>query len=815
MNFSCAFEIISRGIRLNQVVFYCTLAWLLSGCLGARYLKDDEKLLYKQKFKGAKHFTQDELDQLVIQEPNKRFVRLPFAPYVWLYESGERRFDPSKYERKKQKIESRFQARIDKRPDKINRNNRLTRKMRKKMGKMDVAIRDGNLLMRWGEPLSVHDPNVAQQTADKIRLYLLSKGYFNATTSVSPIPKGKKRIIEYYKIRERDPYVIDSIIFQSTDTAAVSIALSLPEEPALAKGNTYDQQELATYRDQITEHLKNSGYFGFSKQFITYEIDTTLGDHRVAVRVRLNTPQGKERHRVYRHDSVTFTTDADITGIGTDRKRRDFREITYRYYSRNYSEKVLNQRILLRPDSLYSRQKTLRTQRLLANLDVFKFINVNYDTTGGHFITNIFTSPLDRYQISNEVGFDITQGRIPGPFVSSSLKIRNLFKGLEIVQINGSFGLEGIGSANRESGEDVGFSDIYNLELNANLGIQFPRFIFPGVQSLKSKPGLYNQKTEFSAGYSNIIRQEYNRQNINFTGIYRWFNQGNNQFSFSPLDISLIETTRKDTAFFNLIEDLSTNLINSFNTSIVSSMYFTGLFNTDEYGANTGSSSYIRAFLESGGTYLNFFGSNTVENSRFETYKFLKFEIDYRRLIHLNSKNNLAFRTNVGLAYPYSSNETLPYEKFFFIGGSNSLRAWRPRRLGPGGYTPPRDENGQFDYSLEQPGEIMMLYNLELRKKLIGFMEGAIFLDAGNIWTFRDDPREDASFRFSRFYKEIALGTGLGFRFNFSYLILRFDLGIKVHDPAEDPGNRFVLDDISFFGNRSTTSFNLGVGYPF
>ncbi|HSJ68078.1 MAG TPA: BamA/TamA family outer membrane protein, partial [Anditalea sp.] len=201
-------------------------------------------------------------------------------------------------------------------------------------------------------------------------------------------------------------------------------------------------------------------------------------------------------------------------------------------------------------------------------------------------------------------------------------------------------------------------------------------------------------------------------------------------------------------------------------------------------------------------------------------FQFLKFQADWRRYIPIDNVSTFAYRTNLGLAKPYGiGGGVLPYEKYFFAGGSTSNRAWLPRRLGPGSFQPEPREDGTFDYRFEQPGEIVFEAMFEYRRKLFSYFDGAVFIDAGNIWTFKDDrTRDGAQFRFDSFYKEIAVGTGMGLRMDFDFLVLRLDMGVKAYDPAQDEGDRFVLDKLSFrrpLGERGQAVFNIGIGYPF
>jgi outer membrane protein assembly factor BamA len=208
-----------------------------------------------------------------------------------------------------------------------------------------------------------------------------------------------------------------------------------------------------------------------------------------------------------------------------------------------------------------------------------------------------------------------------------------------------------------------------------------------------------------------------------------------------------------------------------------------------------------------------------VDNRSLAYFQFLKFQADFRRYMPLTPRQTFAYRLNLGLAKPYGvSNGVLPYEKYFFAGGSTSIRAWQPRRLGPGSYAPNRNEDGSFDYRFEQPGEILLEGMFELRSKIYGYFDGVFFVDLGNSWTFSPDPtRPGANFQFDKFYKDLAVGTGKGLRMDFGFLILRLDMGVKAVDPARASGERFILGNFfsRFLGEKGQTVFNVGIGYPF
>jgi outer membrane protein assembly factor BamA len=261
-------------------------------------------------------------------------------------------------------------------------------------------------------------------------------------------------------------------------------------------------------------------------------------------------------------------------------------------------------------------------------------------------------------------------------------------------------------------------------------------------------------------------------------------------------------------------------------------MIFSMIWNHNNYGSPDKSSAFIRWSVESGGTLQNLVDYTFIETRGLQSFKYLRASVDLRRINILNKNTTLAYRFNGGVAYSYDSRGVLPYEKYFFIGGSNSIRAWRPRRLGQGSFKPlisdDISQNGYFDYKFEKPGDMILEASIVLRKKLFGVVEGAVFLDAGNVWTFNSLKKEtggvivengNSKFEAKEFYKEIGVGTGFGFRFNFSFLILRFDVGMKVYDPARDEGSRFVLDNAKPFRpfgvEKEPMIYNIGIGYPF
>ncbi len=823
----------------KYILLFLWLGSALSGCLGTKHLKENEKLLYRQSIDVSKNINEEDLRNLYTQRSNRKFLGLPISPLVSIYYFGARRYDQEKYIRRRDAYEKKYDQKIADETSQKKINKYLFKKQ-KKLDKINSFIENGNLWMQWGEPLSIFDTSQVTLTEERFRNYLFSKGYFKSSVT-STISAATKLVRVNYKLKPGKPYFIDSIFYDVSDTAIFRIINDNIGESFIRKETRYDQDNFTKERERIDLLLKDYGYYDFSRQYIDYEIDTTFrkGERKIALIISIKDPARRGYHKQFKIDTITFTTDVGTSIPGVERQEKSYRDIQYKYFHDNYKLKILSQRVFIRPDDRYSRSKTINTQRQLGNVDAFKFVNINYDTSGGKFIANIFASPLSRYEWTNEAGVNVTQG-FPGPFYIISFKKRNIFRGMETFDLTGRFGFEGVASATDRQ-------NVYkSTEAGINASLTFPQFIWFFKERRRIKFAEYNPKTKFTAGYTYTDRPEYRRSVISVNGTYTWQNNKKTTYSLTPVNLGIIDTANLSTSFKNLLnrqDSLGNNsLINSFRPSFVNSIIFGITWNLNNYGNTERSSGFIRAQIESGGTIWNFIDPKFITDLELEYFKYIRLSLDLRRVDPIDKNTVLAYRFNSGFAYSYSDNKSLPYEKFFFAGGSNSLRAWRPRRLGPGSAKPaistePRVD-GLFDYSIEKPSEILLEASIELRQKLFGFVNGAIFLDAGNVWNFRAQNVEgedgtiikDNSSQFSidRFYKEFGVGTGFGLRFDFNFLILRFDVGMKVYDPARDKGDRFVLDKVRFWkpyaidqGNSTYTNYkepviyNVGIGFPF
>ena len=407
------------------------------------------------------------------------------------------------------------------------------------------------------------------------------------------------------------------------------------------------------------------------------------------------------------------------------------------------------------------------------------------------------------------------------------LKTRNPFGGAEVLEVGIRAGIEG--QLNRVSDATGDRDRQYTTQLGATAALVLPQFLMP----FRTNHFLtrYNPKTRFSLSETFVDRREYTRSNFEFAFDYIWQRSAFHQYVFSPVVITLVNTLRSTDDFKANLETLrvrdGSSLYRSFSKQIEPSFSFTSLYNSNDFN-ETRDARYLRLFVELGGLTRELYRQPLKDKTDLDVYDFARFSADFRRYHHLTPETFFVWRLNGGIVHALTRTDgqyIVPYDKSFFAGGSTSLRAWQPRKLGPGSYTSYRID-GSRDYITEQPGELLLEGSVEYRFPIYSFIKGAFFTDFGNVWglqerrdTVRTSPRfgaylrEGAQFQLNQFYKQIAVGSGIGIRFDFTFLILRLDLATKVYDPTAPKGQQWALRN--FDSSANPISFNLGIGYPF
>tara|TARA_R110001599_G_scaffold299673_3_gene504708 strand:- start:6677 stop:9139 length:2463 start_codon:yes stop_codon:yes gene_type:complete len=820
---------VKSGNLIFLILFFTIL---ISGCTGVRHLEDGEKLLYKQSIVGVEKANKDALSEQITLTPNTRIPLIgPLGASI--YESGENKYDTAKINQDRRAYIEKMDKKIADREEEDKSTSRLETNKKRKLDRFQNKLRNGNFLMRTGTPLAVYDSLAIANSKERMLTYLNFNGFLKAEIEIETEEKRRK-IRQKFIVLEGPRSYIDSLTLRTGDSTLSNLVNASKAKSFLKIGEAYSKDKIDQERQRIESLMKDNGYFDFTKGFIEFDVFFKPNQLDLWVSTVINKPSDKPTHQIYQMDSIVFNSNG--SDIPTD--TTGFQNVTYISGLNYYSPKVIDTRLIFRKGDLYNYTNVINTQRQLLAIDMFRYVNINFDTTlvPGKMVTNFYTAPLKKYQITQELGLNVnnnTDSSWPGPFYNLSLKDRNIFGGLEILELNAFVGIEGIAKSNATESSNS------NLQYGGNLSLSFPRFITP-FPSRELNLGTFNPRTTVSLGYSYTDRTQYKRENINGNLAYNWQNlKGNKNYTLTLSDINLIYTPELDSAFKRQLTQLANQgntLGLAFDPSFVSSTSFNASLNNN-YSNSDKPSSFFRYFVEAGGSILNITGKGLLTNNNLENYQFLKFQVDYRRYYPLSRERALVFRGNIGVADPYNGRD-LPYEKYFFSGGSNSNRAWTPRRLGPGSAFPYLlDENGdnvkdsegnlvadrsKDSYRFEQPGEILLELNGEYRANIAGFIDWAFFVDAGNVWKFNDtappidldDPitlSSGADFKFNRFYKEIAVGAGMGLRFDFSFLVFRFDVGHKIRDPRFPDGERWRTP----FQGKNQTVWNIAVGYAF
>lgn len=775
-------------------------------------------MVYDNELVGVKQADADALTLLLEQEPNTRFLGTSLG--VMLYRFGNQFYDSSKVADKRKETNDRLIS-LQSTRDSVGNEliyKRKEEKLKLRLEGLDKKLEYGNTLMRTGNPVVLLDSTLVEKSRKNMKGYLINHGFFDADVKFSIATKNKKAFIAY-QIDEKEPYILDSVFTRTDNPAIQGLISDFSSNSFLKQGQIYNQDNVGAERNRLEELLKNKGYYMFSKSYVNYIAYQDTAAKSIRLEQVIQKPTFTESHQVYTLDTIRFRINPPTDEYADRQIQTQYQGIDFSFYRDRYSPKILASRIQLQKGKPYSRTDALETQRLINSLDLFRFVNITFDTLGTSLTAQVFTQPNQKYQLTNQLGMTITE-QLPGPFFSTALRNRNFFRAGELLELNFRAGLEGVASA---TGQGV----YQSSEINTSLSVIFPRFLIPFAPKTLQQFGKYNPNTRVQFGYLSTNRPEYKRNAINGQLGYTWATRNNRQsFTINAADISYIRTPYIQDEFLSILENLQTdgnNLIWSFLPSLISSFSGQTLINFNRYGDfSMRKASLLRIFGESGGTTLNFTNvrRNDSPEISYANFQWLKGQIDFRRYYPINKKQTIAYRLNFGMARPYGvSVGILPYEKYFFAGGGTSIRAWQARRLGPGSSTPLTGSGGIYDYTNEQPAEMILESMLEYRRKLFSYFDMAVFLDAGNSWMIgRDEARPGADFRYDRFYKEIAIGTGVGLRMDFDFLVIRLDLATKALDPARLEGERWVLDNLRFtrpFGEKGQTVFNFGIGYPF
>ncbi|MCU4175998.1 BamA/TamA family outer membrane protein [Carboxylicivirga sp. N1Y90] len=686
-------------------------------------------------------------------------------------------------------------------------------------------------LRRIGEAPVLYDEILKEKSKEQVALFLNSKGYFNATVSDTVIYTSAKKAKVRYTVNPGERYHLNRVDFKVDDDSLRSIVYSDTINSLLKKGEPFDSDLHDKERERLTRLIRNDGYYDFSKEYIYFMADSSLrnnsiNDSLIIVKDQQKFIDGQDtlvNHRKSKIKDVYFLVgfDAKKALENRDDYMSTFDTLMYQDCHILYGEdlkfraEVLINSNYIFPGQYYNDDQVKRTQDLLSDLQLFRFINIRfkqiegeYDEHGNHLLDCfIQLSTSKRQGYTFEIEGTNSSGNL-GAAGNFKYKHKNFMRGGEVFDMRLRTAME-----NQTTTENSA-NNFNTLEVGVDAALTIPKFLIPlKVESFRKK---YNPTTNFSTAYNYQRRPDYTRILVNGRLGYDWRSSRLVSHFFAPFDLSLVNVPVIDDDFWNNIKD--TYLRYSYEDHLISSMSYSYIYN-EQVIAKSSDYWYFQTNLETSGNILNAAVSafNTTGNKGYHEIfgiryaQYVKADIDIRYHFRMNRINSFAYRLFAGAAYPYGNSQAMPFIKQYFSGGANSLRAWPVRGLGPGSF---KDEVSTY---YNQTADIKLEANAEYRFKLFWLLEGAFFVDAGNIWTIKpsgdESFDEQGLFKVNNFYKQIAIGVGTGARLDFNYFVFRLDMGVKARDPSLPSGERWILGTRSL--TWSDTAFNFAIGYPF
>jgi outer membrane protein insertion porin family len=836
--------------NLKYLLVVLFLANIFTGCSSINTAKTKEYILWKNEFKGNEKILSEELNQIIpfsLKENSKPFG-LPFTPRVWWYNIGTNKFDQLKNQ---EKLDLANQQYADARNNTAY-NARKIQKLEKKIEKYTENNQENNAWF-WrniGEKQVVIDPLLIQETTEKIKKYYFDIGYRDAEIKFElDTLTNRKKIIVKYIIKENTPYEIDSVLYFIDDTKIDSLLNKNLQNAQIKKGDLFDLRLVEAEKQRLEQLLKNNGYFNFSSKFLLHGAtnkeeseELFIKNKKGILKIEILNPSSSKKHQQYSIEEVIFK--AFDPNNSKETARPDtiiFNDLKFIRLDKRIPLGVISERILSKPNSIFKVSDILETQRQIGMFNQFAFASSQVKPISADQLSVEYFAPLqDRYTFGISPGINniYNDGTTFFGFgVPVSLTARNRFNKLETLEASMRASYEGQPSPLISQGSQIRGS----LEMGVNLNLTLPSIWFFN-QNL-GRLNLKNPRTIMGIGFN--YSEPFWGKRLNFK-LNTNYSIQYSKYAFlyiSLLDANLINTTYSNNiagrSFYNSLIELQqkgNNLKVTFDPQFVSSINANFVFNNQNPAKLFSNSKFFRIFIESGGTILNLLNDKdrigliekvfplNIDGDSPDSvrayFRFVKLNVDYRRNINISSSSSYAYRFNLGLTNPYGTNRSLPFEKNFFIGGSNSVRAWAPRTLGTGSAGADTTTNGN---TIPQPGDILLESSLEYRLKVFRFagdIQIAGFIDAGNVWKWHQinipEKQDKSNFDLTRFYKEIAVGTGFGIRWDLSYFLFRFDWGIKVIDPSRPLGQRFVLDEFTLRRrNPYGLNWNFGIGYPF
>jgi outer membrane protein insertion porin family len=668
-----------------------------------------------------------------------------------------------------------------------------------------------------GEPPVLLSQVDLDYNSDLLRNRAENKGYFRARTSSDSTSRNRRATAEY-TVRPGFQWKIKTVKFPS-DSSGIkldSTIARMQRRSLLKPGEPYNLDVIISERERIDARLKQRGYFYFNPDYLLIQVDSTVGEHEVDLIIKVKDDAPQIAREVYRINNIyilpnyNLTNAQDTTDYSLQRGER-YKDFTIIDTAQTFRPIIFDRTMFFHKGDIYNRRDHNLSLNRLVNLGTFKFVKNEFrrsDSIPNALDAYYFLTPLPKKSIRVETTAKTNSANYNGTEVSVNWSNRNAFRGAELLTLS-AFG----GAEVQVSGRNQGFN-VYRIGGEASL--VWPRFITPFKVKDSSA---FIPKTRGMVRYEYQNRQKlYSLNSFRFSFGYIWKENIRKEHQLNVLDVNYVHPANVTDLYREQILEMPSLARVIEQQLIFGPTYsFTYTNTMRRFKKNT---IYYKGSLETSGNLTGLIMGASQDDPKHvlgvQFSQFVKMEHDFRHYLKLGRRSTLASRIIAGVGVPYGNSRELPFMRQFFIGGVNSIRAFRARSIGPGTYNP---EVEASDFLPDQSGDLKLELNTEYRPKFSNLLEGAVFIDAGNIWLMNGDEANRPGGKISKdFYKELAVGTGIGLRIDVTFLILRLDLAFPIRKPWLPEGDRWVLDEIDFGSKawrRDNLVFNLAIGYPF
>ncbi|WKK57314.1 BamA/TamA family outer membrane protein [Sphingobacterium sp. BN32] len=693
-----------------------------------------------------------------------------------------------------------------------------------------------------GEAPRILDSAMVELSATQIQRYLQTKGYFNASVTPSISIHKKKAQIDFNAVLGT-PYLINEIDRTVSDPKVRELYESkvLPKS-TIQRGKQYDAADFYAERENMYTQMRENGYYDYLRQYMRVGLDTLGKSFSTDIRLQISDPSDSTKHQIYTIDEVHFRIEAPEEGLKRNETAQfdSLTKISFTDETERFKLRPLARYAYLRRGQVYNSDNEELSYDRLYETNGFRSVKINYEKKDSSKL-DVYYNLIPRAAMSNQIEGEFTfSSGMSGFNIGNTFSHRNVFGGSETIEVKLRYGVL---FDTRLPGNLA--DKIFNNDLQFGVNLSFPRLLTPfGVRSV----GRYGiPRTTFSSSLQLFFQdQTYaNRYWINSLN-YMWYQSSNSLHSLTPVVIEYRDGHLNEAFRQQLLEEGYQLYVESNHRQYFGlGAQYAYTFNSPKLTRKE-TFNYFRGGVDVSGNLLGLLGNvvNFKQNESGEKLifgvpflQYIKGEVDYRWYKYLGGNKQFVFRFNSGVAVPYGNNSRLMiFEKSFFAGGMNGIRAWQARTLGPGGYNREvvREELRVNLRNLDQLGEIKIESNAEYRFRLLNNffgakLNGATFVDAGNIWNLRENNINlDGEFKFNKFLSQIAIGTGFGLRVDMDYFIIRLDAGLKVKDPQFKGKEQWVIrrlfnasefKQVYYDAHKpdryNFMQYNFGVGMPF